>query len=246
MKKDNIVIVLVEPQSPGNIGSTARAMKNMGFRYLRLVDPPPWRDSAEYLQEAEKMAWGATDQLAKAENYVGLAAALHDVQWVVGTSARNARYRVAENLSVAADMLEKKAETNRVALLFGSESRGLSTEELSLCQQLVTIPTSEEYPTLNLAQSVLLFCYQLTLSEEKPVEKEPSWASQETLEAFYEHAQRVLLDIGYLNRQNPKHGLEVFRKIFGRAGLTEGEVKTIRGVLRQIDWSAHRWTPPLW
>jgi len=246
MNKGNIVIVLVEPHSPGNIGSAARAMKNMGFQRFRLVNPPPWRDNHEYRQEAEKMAWNATDLLEKARIFTSLEQALSDVQWVIGTSARPGRYRQSEVLTDVTNSLSEKARSNVIAFLFGCEKRGLSTRELSHCHQLVTIPTSSDYPTLNLAQTVLLVCYQLTQTHDHQYSDEPVWADQNELGDFYDHMKRILIDIGFLNRQNPEHGLEIIRKVLGRTGLTHGEVRTLRGILRQIDWASHRWNPPLW
>lgn len=251
MNIDNIVIVLVEPGSPGNIGSSARAMKNMGFKTLRLVNPVSWRDIKEYQKEAEKMAWGAIDLLNNAEQFDTLEDAITDVECVVGTSAKPGRYREPMILSKASDYLVKRSRNNKIAILFGPESRGLSTEELSYCQKLITIPTSLAYPTLNLSQTVLLVCYHLNyISDKKTLSssaiEEKKWASQEIVLEFFRHARRVLLDIGFLNKQNPEHGLEIFKIILGRSGITSGEIRTLRGVLRQIDWSSHRWTPPLW
>jgi tRNA/rRNA methyltransferase len=246
MQFDNVIIVLVQPGSPGNLGSTARAMKNMGFRRLRLVDPPAWRDEASYREEAERMAWNALDVLEAAETWGSLDEAIRDVDLVIGTSARQARYRDPSLLPEAAAEISHQTESNRVAILFGSEKHGLTIEQLSRCQRLITIPASSDYPTLNLAQAVLIVCYQLSISGQRPTPPGTRWAPQEELSACFDHARRVLLEIGFLNPQNPEHTLEILRKIFGRSGLTMGELKTLRGMLRQIDWAARRGNPPQW
>lgn len=246
MQKTNVVIVLVNTSSPGNIGSTARAMKNFGITDLRLVSPVPWRDNEEYLSEAERMAWGAVDVLHAAKVFDAIPEAISDCQVVYGTSARPGRYRDPLELREAAPEIAEGTKNYKTAILFGSEKSGLSTKELSYCQKLLTINTSDMYPTLNLSQTVLLVCYQLEIALSSACDEALFLADHDELERFYDHARRVLLDIGFLNRQNPDHGLEIFRKIFGRSGLTSGEVRTLRGIFRQIDWASHRWNPSLW
>jgi len=245
MKKENVVIILVEPASPGNIGSTLRAMKNMGFIQLRLVKPIPWRDHALYYHEAERMAWGAADLLDRIEHYDTLAEAVADVHFVYGTSAGAGRYRDSELLPTVAEELVTYIETNRVAFVFGPESRGLSTREMSQVQKLLRIPTGPEYPTLNLSQAVLITCYQLHLAAEQITGSNLDWAVQNEIQALYQHLQQILYEIGFLKHQNPEHAMEIIKTILGRSGLTSGEVRTLRGVVHQISWIAHRYQPPL-
>lgn len=243
----NVVIVLVNPQSPGNIGSSARAMKNMGFSQLRVVNGPHWRDDASQRVEAEKMAWDAVDVLEAAESYERLPDAIADVSWVVALSARAGRYRKSRSLIECVGDLAEKSDRNRCAFLFGSERHGLTTEEVGHSQELVFIPTADAYPTLNLSQSVLLVCHQLFLHRVQPHQATgDQWATQEMLDGLSAHARRVLLEIGFLSSQNPDHALQILCTILGRAGLKPGEVSTLRGLLRQIDWASRRWSPSQW
>ncbi|MBN2383576.1 RNA methyltransferase [bacterium] len=245
MKRERIVIVLVEPGSPGNIGSTVRAMKNLGFDRLRLVRPVSWRDNASYSAEASRMAWGAVDLLERIEHYDDLAEAVRDVQWVYGTSARPGRYRDPISLPLAVDQIGSYSDENDVAIIFGPEQHGLRTRDLSHVQHLITIPTADEYPTLNLAQAVLIVCYQLHLSGRVVREEGPDWAPQAEIQAMYDQMKQTLYSIGFLKHQNPEHAFEVIKKVLGRSGLTRGEVRTLRGVFHQVAWAAERWTPPL-
>lgn len=245
MNKENVIIILVEPGSPGNIGSTLRAMKNMGFYCLRLINPVQWRDKHSYNIEVKRMAWGAADLLDRVDEFPDIPSAIKDIDVVIGTSAKHGRYRHAEILPDRASIIANQSKNNRIAILFGPEQRGLSTRELSYCQQLITIPSSDAYSTLNLAQSVLIICYHLHLCSDIQGESLESASQQEILE-LYQHMKQALYDIGFLKHQNPDHAMEIVKKILGRSGLTSGEVRTLRGIFRQVDWAAHRWNPPLW
>ena len=150
---DNIYFVLVNPREPGNIGAAARAIKNMGFKNLQLVNPP------ENFIEGHDfwLACHATDLLKEAEVYQSLKDALSDKALVAGTSRRTGKKRgLILPLEEAAKEIRKAASNNRVAILFGREDRGLTNEEVEECGFLINIPTSEDAPSLNLAQAVLL------------------------------------------------------------------------------------------
>ena len=137
--------VLYRPQSAGNIGAAARALKNMGFDDFRLVGLGPLND-----REAVKMAVHADDILANATVYPDLAAAIADCSIAVGTTSRRGGYRSRSTpLRPAAVELDALAGTNKIAIVFGREDRGLTNRELKLCHRLVTIPTAPEYPSLN-------------------------------------------------------------------------------------------------
>jgi tRNA/rRNA methyltransferase len=231
-----VSIVLVEPQSPGNVGMVCRAMKNMGLSDLRLVKPC----SIEH-PEALKFAVSAKDLLSSAHIFPALQDALADTEISVATTRRHGKYR--QEIFTPREIVQRIGEelgANRAALVFGREDNGLTTDEVSMCRYHATIPTSDEYGSLNLAQAVLVFCYELfnglsgitTLSER-------SIATVDDNEAMFQHMERTLVRIGFLNPQNPGHLMKTLRRIFLRSQLDEREVTVMRGMMTQIDWAAH-------
>jgi len=233
--KETIRIILVEPQSPGNVGMVCRAMKNMGLTQLRLVNP-----CAIDHPEAFKFAVSARDLLEGAQIYPTLADALADTPLSVATTRRHGKYRQEIwNPREIVGKLCSDAGTNRSALVFGREDSGLTTEEVALCRWQATIPTSDEYGSLNLAQAVLIFCYELfggTATEVQGDARE--LATGDSLESMYGQMERILLKIGFLNPENPAHLMRSLRRIFARAEMDEREVAIMRGMMSQIDWAA--------
>lgn len=235
LNKD-IVIVLVEPQSPGNIGMACRAMKNMGLNQLRIVKGCDRFDS-----EALKFAVAARDLLESAQVYPDLASAIADCTLTVGTTRRHGKYRqeILSPVEVTKLFREQVTQECRAAIVFGREDNGLTTEELSLCRWHATIPTSSEYGSLNLAQSVLLFCYELGKASESVGGGRPlELAKSEEMETLFTHFDATLNKIGFLNEQNPEHMMRSLRRIFFRANLDSREVTVLRGMLTQIDWAS--------
>ncbi len=233
---NDIAIVLVEPQSPGNVGMACRAMKNMGFNQLRIVKGCDRFDS-----ESLKFAVAARDLLESATVFPDLASALADCTLTVGTTRRHGKYRqeILSPAEVAGRFKEHAAPECRAAVVFGREDSGLTTEELSQCRWHATIPTSSEYGSLNLAQSVLLFCYEIGKASESPGGGRPlDLAQSAEMEAFFSHLDATLGKIGFLNDQNPAHMMRSLRRIFFRASLDSREVTVLRGMLTQIDWAS--------
>ncbi|WP_298437693.1 RNA methyltransferase [Geobacter sp.] len=234
--RERISVVLVEPQSPGNVGMVCRAMKNMGLRELRIVkgcrlDHP----------EACKFAVSAKDLLEEALVFPSLEEALADTELTVATTRRHGKYR--QEIFTPPEIVGKigaNLSGNRVALVFGREDNGLTTDELSLCRWHATIPTSEEYGSLNLAQAVLVFCYELFkgLGEWSSEREGRGLAGTSDLESLFGQMEHTLLRIGFLNPQNPAHLMRSLRRIFSRAELDEREVAILRGMMTQIDWAA--------
>lgn len=234
LQTDKIAIVLVEPQSPGNIGMACRAMKNMGLRDLRLVNPCQVQHP-----EALKFAVSAKDLLEQAVIFPSLGEALADREISVATTRRHGKYR--QEIMTPAETAVRMREQiglNKGAIVFGREDNGLTTEELALCTWQATIPTDAAYGSLNLAQAVLIFCYELFKSEEVAQSATRLLAGAQESEALYQHMERTLLRIGYLNPQNPDHIMRTFRRIFARAELDSREVAVLRGMMTQIDWAA--------
>jgi len=228
-------IVLVESQGDRNIGSVARAMKNFGFSSLYLVNP-----QVDHLgEEARKMEVRAAPVLEQALVCESLEQALSGCKLAVGTTRRFGKYRedfigpdqLATALAPAGD--------EPVALVFGREDKGLLTSELDLCQVLLTIPTRDELPSMNLASSVVLCLHALARDLEVTTIEAPEGdplASSEELENMFAHMRRTLTEIEYLDVQNPDHILRAFRRLFGRTGLDQREVKILQGLWSRIDW----------
>jgi tRNA/rRNA methyltransferase len=235
MKLENLAIILVEPQSPGNVGMVCRAMKNMGLSTLRLVNPCPIDHP-----EALKFAVSAKDLLDTAEIYPDLSAALSDTQLSVATTRRHGKYRqeICSPKEIVSRIVSD-AGNNRSAIVFGREDSGLTTAEVSLCRWQATIPTYGDYGSLNLSQAVLIFCYEIL--ERAGIAEKPSGreiAPGESLESMYGQMERVLLKIGFLNPENPAHLMMSLRRILSRAELDEREVAIVRGMMSQIDWAS--------
>lgn len=236
MNSDNLSVVLVEPQGPLNIGSVCRAMMNFGFSDLRLVNPV-----ADHLSDdARRMAVKAFSLLENARVYSDLPSALADCSLAIGTTRRFGKYR--EDFlhpDEAAREFAPVSEQGRVAWVFGREDKGLETSELDLCQRFVTIPTDDACPSMNLAQSVSICLYETARVRAEASGKTSGrkrTSSLEVLEGMYQHMRSTLTDIGFLDPQNPDHILRSFRRIFGRAGLNDREVRILRGLWSRLDW----------
>ena len=231
--KDNISFVLVEPREPGNIGASARAIKNMGFKNLILVNPP------ERFEEGHDfwLACHATEVLKEAEVYPTLKEAIMDKALVVGTSRRIGKRRgLILPIKEAKGEIISVASRNRVAILFGREDRGLTNEEVLECGFLIYIPTSAEAPSLNLAQAVLLVAYEL--SEGSFESPSSEFAPHEELENLYGHIRQTLRTLGYIpkgDRDMEERIMRNLRHLFGRACLTPWEVRMLHGICSQIE-----------
>lgn len=238
MKPENLSIILVEPQGPLNIGSVCRTMLNFGFERLRLVNPCKAYKSLA----AKKMAMGAFRILEAAELFDDLPSALHDIQVAYGTTRRFGKYR--KNFLTparAAQQIQEAGDGTQTALVMGTEDTGLETKDLALCQHFITIPTHEAYPSMNLSHSLSILVYEIALksgagiknSDPAPLKR----ATGQELEHMFAHMKKTLLDIDFLDPQNPDHMLRTFRRIFGSAGLSPRDVQILRGLMSRIDWT---------
>lgn len=237
MVKEQLTIVLVEPQGPLNIGSVCRAMMNLGFSRLCLVNPCRAFDGLD----AKKMALAALPILEKALVVDTLNEALADCQLAFGTTRRFGKYRqdflTPEGFG---KMVTEKPDDFRCALVMGREDHGLSTHELKLCQQFVTIPTEAAYGSMNLSHATALLLYQVSMALGKTVPLKTNSiraATFQELEGMYSHMEKSLCDIDFLDSTNPDHLMRTFRRIFGRAGLDHREMTIIRGLMGRIDWT---------
>lgn len=246
---DRLRVVLVNSRNPLNIGAAARAMSNFGFLHLRVVNP---YDLA--FREA-RSAVGAAPLLASAEEFKSVAEAVADCSLVVGTTALSRRDSLhpVRLLDQAAGIIRKRLASSRVALLFGSEKRGLSNQDLSHCHWLLRIPTRDEHRSVNLGQAVAVSLYELARgSKSAPRRGKPLAATATNLE----HLTSILLDAlrtsSYLNPiagrpPKPPHASlseEKIRRLVRRLNLSSADAKLFLGMLHQILWKLHSGSDP--
>lgn len=230
----NIRVVLSRTSHAGNIGAAARAMKTMGLTRLFLVSPKSFPDP-----QATAMASGAADVLDGVEVVGTLEEALVGCGLAVGLSAR--RRDLAHPVMTpreAAPELAVLAADQEVAVVFGNETSGLTNEELLRCQRLVTIPANPEYSSLNLAAAVQVVAYELRLACEEsrmPAERPRPLATQDELEHFFAHLERVLVDKDFLNPKHPGRLMQRLRRLYARTGLEKDEVAILRGILTAVE-----------
>lgn len=236
MNLDNIRIVLVNTSHPGNIGGVARAMKNMGLSRLYLVAPKQYPD-----EQANWRAASAVDVLEDAVVTETLAEAIGDCQFVVGTSARERRipWPLQDPRQCAGRMAELSSR-EQVAVLFGREDRGLTNDELKVCNLHLNIPTSADYSSLNLAMAVQIVCYELRMlldQAELPGAEDEHWdtdfATRDNMERFYAHLEQTLIDIEFLDPAAPRQLMARLRRLYSRVRLDEMELNILRGILTE-------------
>jgi tRNA/rRNA methyltransferase len=238
-KTKNISIVLYKPKYAGNIGSVARAAKNMGICDLLVVGGAGY-DREEMQKRSTHLAADVLDHIQYCER---LDEALGGFQYIVGTTARlgKARGPFFSPRAVAQDIADI-SQKNRVALLFGPEDTGLANEELRLCQAVVTIPSSRDFTSLNLSHAVMILCYEIFIASSGSTEKTevtPKLAQLQELEGMYGQIKTLLADIEFLNPENPDYWMMHLRRFFSRTSLLSREVKIIRGICRQLQWYSH-------
>jgi tRNA/rRNA methyltransferase len=237
---DRISVVLVNTRNPLNIGAAARAMSNFGFLDLRLVKP------YEASFREARSAVGASEVLAKAQEYASVAEAVGDCVLVVGTTAADRR-ELQHSLYFpdrAAKLIRKRMHNGRVALLFGSEKRGLSNKDLSHCHFLLRIPAREEHGSMNLGQAVAVCLYELvrepsTKGIAKRADKryediEP--ATSAVLERITDVLLEALLASGYLKERSSAVAEEKVRRMVRRLKLSAADAEILLGMLRQMTW----------
>lgn len=226
--------MLVRPARPANVGAACRAMKNMGLRDLVLVGAAPGTLED---REARALAHGASDVLDGARPARDLGEAVAGCTLVVGTTGREARD--AWTPRALAARLRELAGDGPVAFVFGPESSGLTTDELARCDLRLRIPTDGSHTSLNLAQAVLVVAYELHtaagVAEGGPGH---ALAPAEAVEAAFAHLRSALLEVGFLDPQQPEAVLGELRALVARARPSPREVTLLRGLARQVGWAA--------
>ncbi len=237
--------VLVETSRPGNIGSAARAMKTMGFSELVLVNPrhaDPLND-----EEALALASGATDVLAAARIVGSLDEALHGCHVSVALSARLREFSppLHEPRALAVQLATALAANDQlhVALVFGNERFGLSNEHVEKCSAMVSVPANPAYSSLNLSQAVQVLAYECRMAalahgtdaaEAPTIGFKGELASAEQVEGMFRHLEQALIDIEFLDPDNPRKLMPRLRRMFSRTQLETEEVNILRGIATQL------------
>jgi TrmH family RNA methyltransferase len=226
-------LILVETSLAGNLGAAMRVAANFGVRRLELVRPQINLDSPEVIQ----WACGADQRIeCRSWKHFGDAAASYR------TLAASASGRGRNSLPVVTPHEAVRVLVDRglqeAALVFGSESRGLSRDLVDRCDLVIRVPTQTDFPVLNLAQAVAVLVATIDMGASRDASAAPEPASQEEVEGLMSHLRQSLLTIGYLDPNSPQRILRKLRRLFGRAGITDNEVKILRGICRQMDWAA--------
>ena len=232
---DNIRIVLINTQFPGNIGAVARAMKNMGLSRLYLVNPICTLDKEAYIR-----ATSATNILENTIIADTLSEVISDCQLVVGTSTRD-RGMSLPLLSAreSGEQVAAEAINAQVAVIFGQESCGLQSEDLNKCNFHGYIPANPDFSSLNLAAAVQTFCYEIFQAAEatrtQPKSDAYDYPENKDMEYFYEHLEKVLTDVHFTIPKHPGQMLERLRRLFNRARPDQKELNILRGILSAIE-----------
>lgn len=238
------VIVLVRPQLAVNIGTAARAMANFGLSRLRLVAPKGgWPPAPEYRVTAEAAASHATALLETAHLYPTVAEAVADLHFVWATTARERgqgkHVRLPElAMAETATAMQHAGETH--GILFGPERTGLDNDEVALADAIVSFPVSPGHGSLNLAQAVLLMAYEWRRAAVRPgtpAITRPAWprATRAAALGLFDHLETELTAAGYFKPDSKQPVMRRnLRNIFHRIGLTEQDVRTLRGVIVRL------------
>tara|TARA_Y100001936_G_scaffold190882_1_gene189873 strand:+ start:4984 stop:5703 length:720 start_codon:yes stop_codon:yes gene_type:complete len=227
---DNIRVILNCPSHPGNIGAAARAMKTMGLESLYLVNPNSFPS-----KEAEIRSAGAWNILNNAKICTNLNEALSGTTLAAAITARER--------SISLDVLDPRqgakkvlsqAQESPVAVVFGTEVSGLTTEDVNKCQLIIHIPANPKYSSLNLASAVQVITYELRMGlpyVKMHLPRPEKLASYEEIELFYEHFENTMINSGFLDPKNPKFLMQRIRRLFSRTNLEKKEISILRGIL---------------
>jgi TrmH family RNA methyltransferase len=236
-KLDNLRVVLVGTRNPLNMGAAARALSNFGCRHLRVVNP------YEVAFREARSAVGAAELLANAEEYETVGEAVADCRLVVGTTAAGRRELQHELRRLEEGGLEiaRQLKTGAVALLFGSEKRGLSNQDLSHCHWLMRIPTREEHGSMNLGQAVAICLYELVRTETRTPGKRSTIKKEDPAKGGdIERLTQLLLDVlqvsGYVKPRGAAATEEKLRRMVRRMHLNAADAELWLGMLRQMEW----------
>jgi len=232
MKLEDICIILVDPESPGNIGAAARAMKTSGLRDMRLIRPCE-TDHAD----VRKLAHRSRDIVEHAAHFNNLQDALRDCHLVIGTTMRTRHNKFPNfNPEEAVQKTFEIADGKRVAFVFGNERNGLTNEQLNLCNIHSTIPTATQNPALNLSQAVMLFgnaIYRQSLTMSPAYQYEP--AAQDELNAFYDHLEKAIRATSFRPRDDMPTFLSRFKRLIGRTQPEQRDINMLHKIIQILE-----------
>jgi TrmH family RNA methyltransferase len=233
---NNLRVVLVAARNPLNIGAAARAMSNFGALRLRVVNP-----YSIAFREA-RSAVGAADLLASAEEFATLPGAVADCSLVIGTTALQHRelQHPLHRLEKGAELVRGALESGKVAIVFGSEKRGLSNDDLSHCHWLMRIPTRETHRSMNLGQSVAVCLYELAREGRATTSPEKPLAPSGDLERITQLLVESLKASGYIKRGSEMATEEKLRRLVRRLNLSSEDAEVMQGMLRKIAWKLRK------
>ena len=232
----NVSIILINPEFPENIGSVARCIKNMGLKDLILINPVPYKKIATYA-----LAHRSKDIVDKAKVYDNLEEALEPFHFIVGTTQRiRGRHLPLYTPQEVITQINGLGRKNKIALIFGRESKGLTNDELRCCHIVSTIPTANSQPAVNLAQAVMIYCYELfKLSTKEGAHEVFTWdlAVNEEISHMYQHLESCLHTINFHPRGDIKDFVDCFRRVLGRVKLERRDVKLFHKLFSEIEWA---------
>jgi tRNA/rRNA methyltransferase len=234
---DNVAVILVEPARPENVGAAARAMKTMGLQRMIVTGSDAWRSG-----KARALAVGAGELLESVEEYATLAEAVEQMSAVAITTARRRRRtRPVHPVESVAPHLLSLAKDSPVAIVFGREEWGLRNEEMLLGDFWTTIPMATAYPSLNLAQSIMLVCHEIAKASTGPMPEYP-WepAPKSERQRLLDHAASTMMKAGLQPRPDIEGYQMVLGRVFDRALLEERDVQVLHGLFHQMDIYMHR------
>ena len=244
---DSIRIVMINGKEGANIGSAARALKTMGLTQLYLVNPPDLQTHDTYT-----LAVGAEDLLESAVICSSLQEAVADCHLVFGTSARLRAFKTPLlTPKEMEDPLSSAYQSNqKIAILFGRETNGLTNEELDVCHYHIQIPTNPHFPSLNLGAAIQVIAYELrgfalrleagAQDGAKETSSRQDLATSEELQGVVNHIESTLLKLGFLDPKNPKHLMTRLKRLTMRAQLDRSEVNLIRGACSSVHHALNR------
>ena len=229
----------------GNVGQVCRAMKNMGLTQLVLVDAKPEVHTDPMLV---KMSLSAYDLYENRLEFDTLAEAVADCSEVAVTTARTGFYRAHSYTAREwSPLFLQGASRGKAALVFGRENHGVDNDELKLATQIVQIPSSKEYTSINLAQAVLICGYELFVANGtfKAAQEDSNDATVEQRERMFGMWEEAMLSTGFSKEDKLEHMMMGLRRILTRGRLTDADCKIMMGLARQADWNAQKYREEL-
>lgn len=236
----HVRVILVEPATPGNVGSAARAIKTMGLRELVVVNGCRFKGESQAIM----MGHGAADILEAAQEVATWEEATAGLHWTIGTTHRKRRSQFAQPMTAreAGQRVADLARAHRVGLVFGREESGLTDLELRRCNELSSVPSGAAHPSLNLAQAVMIYAYevfQASLGDLPP--RRHALATVHEVDTMLQHLGESLELIGFRPHQgDPESFLRSLRRVFSRAPLEKRDVNVLHRICQQIDYFAER------